>query len=37
MFNSAQKTVITSKATKTGITSRVFHVAGQGGMLIPLP
>lgn len=24
MFNSAQKTVITSKATKTGITSRVF-------------
>ncbi len=37
MFNTAQKTVFTSKATYTGNTCRVSRVAGQGGMLIPLP
>ncbi len=37
MNNTAQKTVFTSKATHTGNARRVSIVAGQGGMLIPLP
>lgn len=37
MNNTAQKTFIMSKATHTGNICRVVHVAGQGGMLTPLP